>query len=439
MTLTLAGYILLPLTLVLAFVAPNWIVYLLIAFTAFSGTALVNVSAFTFGLQPTHWLSAIAGLLFLFGALTIPRTGHAATISILLILFFTSIVLSIFTKVLDSQATLSNLTQAAIALDGLLITAIVAFFVSTPDRLITAIDVFVVSAVFVAAWGLLQFASGTIGFQYPAFLFNNSISDSADFFDQNIKGVTRISAVAIEPSFFARYAVAATGIALFTAEVETGRRRLAFYGAACFIGATAFLSTSTSAYIGLAVLASLWVASDMRRLIPLLAGAVLGVALLSIVNPDFIRTLWSVTAGKASSGSFYDRLGTVLAALESFDRQPLFGHGWDELASYDLFGALLFHIGIVGLLSFFALLGYALIGGLGRGTTQDQPTELTRLSAGFRMTLLAVIAVDAVSGISYVAANLWVVLGLTLAVQGIERSMRRRNHAGNWSPTPGFA
>ncbi|MBC6715558.1 hypothetical protein H9Q09_05040 [Aurantimonas sp. DM33-3] len=439
MELTLTGSVLIPLTLVLMFAAPRSIVYLLIAFTAFSGTALVNVTSYTFGLQPTHWLSALAGLLFLFGALSIPRTGHAAAIGILLIVFFASIVLSIFSKVLGYQATISNLTQALIALDGLLITAVVAFFVSTPDRLITAIDVIVASAVFVSAWGLLQLAAGTMGFEYPAILFNNSISDSADMFAQDIKGVVRISAVAIEPSFFARYAVAATGIALFTAEVEAGYRRAGFYLAACFIGLTAVLSTSTSAYIGLAVVAALWVASDMRRLIPLLAIGAIGLSLLSIVDPDFVRTLWSVTAGKTASGSFYDRLGSVVSALETFDRQPLFGHGWDELASLDLLGALLFHTGILGWLSFLALLVYALMGGLRPALAESQPVELTRLSGGMRMTLLAVVIVDAVSGISYVAANLWVTLGLTLAVQGIERSVRTRRAKTQRAHSPRFA
>ena len=128
-----------------------------------------------------------------------------------------------------------------------------------------------------------------------------------------------------------------------------------------------------------------------------------------------------------------------MSALETFDRQSLFGHGWDELASLDLLGALLFHTGILGWLSFLALLVYALMGGLRPALAESQPVELTRLSGGMRMTLLAVVIVDAVSGISYVAANLWVTLGLTLAVQGIERSVRTRRAKTQRAHSPRFA
>ncbi|MEF2073924.1 O-antigen ligase family protein [Consotaella aegiceratis] len=433
--MTFIGLVLIPLCAILMLRAPQTVFYLMIAFTAFSSTAVVNLPGFTFGLQPWHLFSAALAILFLVGVIRIPASGHAAAITTLLAGFLIAILLSIFAKAIESSVAISNFTQAAIAVDGLITAAMVAFFCSSEKRLLAALRVFVWSAVAVALWGIFQAACGYIGLPYPAWLFNNSISDSADMFAQSVGGIPRISSVAVEPSFFARYAVAGAGIALVMADISSGRERFYYRAAAALIVLTAIGSTSTSAYIGLVLLFALWIAMDVRRGWIAAIAASGGLLLLAMVEPSFVTALWRMTGDKAASGSFYERFGSVLAALRLFGEHPLFGHGWDELASYDVLSALLYHVGAVGWLSFLALCLYALIGGLPNGASaaaDDQfATRTARLSIGLRAVFACVLGVDAVSGISYVAANLWVVLGLTLAVQGLQRQQALR-----WTSSP---
>ena len=424
MQITLIGIILLPLSAAVAVFAPRGIAYLLIVFNAFSATAVMNVTSVTFGVQPYHLFAAILGLLFVFGVFAIPRTGHSAAIAMLLTGFFVAILLSILSRTIRGEIAVANFTQTAIAAVGLATTAMVAYYFSTWERLLCGLKVFVLSALFVSGWGIYQSVAGSLGLSYPDWLFNNSISESADLFAQDIEGLRRISSVAVEPSFFARYTVAAAGVALAMSEISSGRGRAGYLAAAAVIVLAAVLSTSTSAYVGLMLLLALWIARDIRRLY-LVFGVGMGAAvLLALFEPQLLAAAWEVTGDKGASGSFYERFASVVVALRRFSEHPLFGHGWEELASYDLFAALLYHVGIVGWLTFFALMAYALLGPIRQtyGAASDPKfAALSSLSVGLRIVLVCVLGVDAVSGISYVAANMWIVLGLVLATQGLER------------------
>lgn len=424
MQITLVGIILLPLSAILAVFAPRWIAYLLIAFSAFSATAVINVTSVTFGVQPYHLFAVILGLLFVCGVFGIPRTGHSAAVATLLAGFLLAILLSILSRTIRGEIAIANFTQTAIAAIGLTTTAMVTYFFCTRERLLTGLKVFTLSAVFVSGWGIYQSLGGSFGLPYPDWLFNNSVSESADLFEQDIEGLRRISSVAVEPSFFARYTVAAAGIALTMSEVSAGRSRIGYLAASAVIVLAAVLSTSTSAYVGLALLLTLWIARDLRRLYAVVGAGVGAAVLMAFLEPQLLAAAWQVTGDKSSSGSFYERFASVMVALRQFGDHPLFGHGWEELASYDLFAALLYHVGIVGWLTFFALIAYALMGAISQSDadmSDPDSVTLSRLSVGLRIVLLCTLGIDAVSGISYVAANMWIVLGLTFAAQGLER------------------
>ena len=72
---------------------------------------------------------------------------------------------------------------------------------------------------FVSLWGLMQFVCFFAGVPYPSLLFNNSLSDFADMFDQRLDDAyMRIASVAVEPS------VLATSLLHFVAFGLTGPR-----------------------------------------------------------------------------------------------------------------------------------------------------------------------------------------------------------------------
>lgn len=441
---TATGLVLVPVALLALLLRPGAIPFLLVAFTGFSATAVANVPALTFGLQPYHLFAGLFLLLFLAGRFTLRPDAHSTNIAVLLALFLLGVTASLIARSLGEGVAVSNLAQTMLLAIGLLTAAMVAFHfgAAPPEALFRALEVFAWAALFVALWGLFQLACAHGGLAYPAAIFNNSMSDSADLFDQRAHGAVRIASVAIEPSFFARHMVAGTGIGLTLVGVCRGARRRAFAAVAAVCGITAIASTSTSAYVGLLALLLPWSLGSVRRFLAAAAGGVLTGAALALLFPARLAAIVSTSIDKASSGSFYERTQTVSRALGRFEESIAFGHGWDRLEVYDLAVALLYHTGAFGALAFGALVLYALWGGGAPSAAADPPWGRP-LVAGLRLTFAAVLAVDAASGISYVAANLWVVMGLLLAAHASRRGAaategaRPRLVAGRHEPASG--
>ena len=418
---TLTGLVLVPLALGALLLRPRAIPGLLIVFTGFSSTAVANVPALTFGLQPYHLLAAFFFLLYAGGRFTVSADTHSANVAVLLALFLLAVLASLFVRSMGPGVGVSNAAQTLILLVGMTTTAMTAFYYREPDDLVAALEIFAWAALFVAVWGVFQLMCAYTGVAYPAWIFNNSMSDSADLFDQQAHGAARIASVAIEPSFFARYMVAGLGVSLTLAALRSGWRRTAFAGIAVVCALTALASTSTSAYIGLAVLLGPWAVASLRRLAIVAAGGLATGGALALLFPERLAAIASTSVEKASSGSFYERTQTIVRALDLFQESVLFGHGWDRLEVYDLVAALLFHTGVFGALSFGALSLYALWGGDAPGERHGSASGATLVN-GLRLTFVAILAVDAASGISYVAANLWVVMGLLLGAHAARRA-----------------
>jgi len=434
MSITEAGLLLLPLGLGLLALRPTWLAYALIAATGFSATALVNVYSFTFGLTPFHYFALLLVAAFFFGDLKIPTTAHHRNVTILLSVFYLAILASLVSRAMKDGIDFGNITQSAFALSGILSTAAICFCFSGQQRISVALDWFVWAAVFVAAWGLFQLATISVGSSYPAWIFNNSASDSADFYDQKLFGAIRISSTAIEPSFFARHMVAATGLGLTLAAFYCGWRSLVYYGASGLCAATAILSTSTSAYVGLAALLVPWSLTSARRFLAAATTGCVGTGVVAVVDPLRFQAIIEATLEKTRSGSFYERRQTILAALSKLHEHPWFGVGWDRLAVYDLVVALLHHVGFFGLGAFLLIVLYAFAGDFVLPRAEELDREKSVLRNGLRLTFWAVIVIDLVAGISYVTGNLWIVLGLVLAsLAPIQGQTRSHKHTPNIS------
>ena len=136
------------------------------------------------------------------------------------------------------------------------------------------------SAIFVCVWGLIQLICSLTNIPYPSILFNNSNSDSADMFAQSLGAFSRIASVAVEPSVMGcrpTSRLASFGITILSRDARLRTRY--WYSAVGLVVLTLLLSTSSTGYVGLVVIAALVV----------LQRPILRVARGSAISDDILR------------------------------------------------------------------------------------------------------------------------------------------------------
>jgi O-antigen ligase len=282
------------------------------------------------------------------------------------------------------------------------------------------------SALFVSIWGLLQFGCNLTGVPYPDYIFNNSGSVSGMGFLETLNGVSRVSSVAAEPSMFAQSLVTLLPLT-FPAWLGKGyviSRQLDKFCTILFT-VLLILCTSSTAYLGLLLLASLGflmlrrtgslsIGKTVTRAL-LAGGALFLVAVLVASKVPLVRDVMnSAFLEKSSSGSALERLMTVELAFGYFKKFPLFGIGWGSATSHDLLVKLLSNVGIIGTLTFIG----ALCSVLRRGWRSLQPFVLPIDLSRFAWLLgCAVFVVTAViSEFPLAFGNFWLILGMAISI-----------------------
>jgi O-antigen ligase len=320
------------------------------------------------------------------------------------------------------QFTFRHITQTLYLFYGLLLTVLVAFRNSKVTEFIRSIRIFVISAIFASAWGFFQFFCYSLGVSYPAYIFNTSTTESAHGYLQELEdiGLKRISSVATEPSLFAACMLLALVFALFALVREQPLiskmwDRLAV---AIILGAL-LISTSTSAYLGLAAISVLYLPALWRLrvlrgkyvMLFLASAALLGlVYTLSSSAQDLVG---SMILGKSESYSGIGRLYSVLLAAEYFLQYPILGLGWGSVTSHDLVFKLLSNTGILGFLTFFFFLG-SLLRRLWRATKtgeSDNPERTWQVVCSLTAFLILIFT-NITTDFVFVYGHLWFVLGL---------------------------
>ncbi len=282
------------------------------------------------------------------------------------------------------------------------------------------------SALFIALWGLLQFACNLTGVSYPDYIFNNSASASGKGFLEALDGIGRISSVSTEPSVFAQSLVTLLPLT-FPAWLRTGfviSRRFDRYCAMLFV-VLLILCTSSTAYIGLFLLGLLamlilWrtgalpIGKAIARAI-VLGGLLVVAAVLAISAVPIVRdVINSVLLTKSSSGSALERLMTVELAFGYFKKFPLLGIGWGSATSHDLFVKLLSNVGIIGTFLFVGALCSVIRGGWRALRPLTVPIDLSRFAWLLSLTVFVLTAV--LAGFPLAFGNFWLILGMAMSV-----------------------
>lgn len=450
MEITSIGIFLIPLGILLFNFAPSLLYWCAIFFLPFSATAVVNFNL-------THGATGLQATMF-FGALWILREGITAPwksqpwhsrqmqTSVRRLRFFMfAVVLSLVMPMYihgrltvdcpdigctDSGPltfTMRHITQVMYVAYGAILSLFIAVKNSDVQQFRKTVRIFLASAIFVSFWGLLQWYCYRAGISYPAFLFNNNTSISAQGYLEDLPelGLTRISSVATEPSILAQFMLIALVFAIFAA---AGQRAVIskFWDRVALIVTVLLLilSTSTTAYVGLAILflVCLLGLSYLGRLgifTVAVAGALVLTLYFAITRFDVMQVIVDrMIFSKAEDYSGIGRINSIVLAFTYFRKYPILGIGWGSATSLDLILKLLSNTGVVGLFAFgwflknlFSQLWVSM-----SRVSRPQISEQTFWARCLLVAMFMLIIISELSGFAFVYGHFWFVLGMALAV-----------------------
>jgi O-Antigen ligase len=432
MELTVTGALFLPLVFI-AIMSEAKVIASVAFFVGFSAFAVVNIPAATFGVQPYHILGGIAICLALkrliLSTYPRPRIGFAQPF-LWAYLFVAAVILSTLLLGFEKRIQGSILVQSVLLIFGVCVAASIFVLVRDKQSLDVAIKWYIRGGLFVVLWGLLQWACAILGVEYPSWAFNNSMSSAADLFDQvAIPGLPRVNSVAIEPSYLGRYLGTMAAVMLvLDQERQTETLPLAWMKLGA-IGLVLTLSTSTTAYFCVGLVAIYVALTDVRQFMRYTAIGVFAVCALLFAHPEFIDVFAKMTFDKTQSGSFDLRANSMLYGYKAFADSPFFGNGWgwfsDSEGVHDTIFKISSSLGIVGFYLFMLFFCTTVFSSwLAEWTISESPLrsqalggpgdarEIPAILRALRVGLVVAMIADFVSGFSWTAANIWFMLGI---------------------------
>lgn len=428
MSFTIVGPIILGAALWVFFARPDRLPTWIFFFAPFSGTAIINLSALSYksgglGLTPAMLLTVLffasqiirgkalspipisPGLMAIFGAIA----GFIATIFI-----------SLFWNAGFRPMTSFQITQTVYVMIGFAATLGLALELTTDARIESAVAAARAAAIFSSIWGLVQFGCYTAGVPYPDWLFNNSQSDAADMFQQVVFGsFMRIASVAVEPSFFATSLLHYIAFGVTAIAHEPRLRTKYWIWPLALSCAVLVLSTSTTAYFGLAILGLMILISRPLFAIAIGVPSIILSGGLILTMPKFQAAFLALTVNKESSTSFLDRTAGAAAAWHNFVEHPALGMGWGwDAVNYNALTCMLGYTGVIGTLLFMIACVATLVElATARRNRQHGPDwKLAAYSAGAQNALIVAFACAVTSGIKYVVLDDWIFWALAIGI-----------------------
>lgn len=256
----------------------------------------------------------------------------------------------------------TNYIQAFYLLCNFLLFAVSAYLVQigavTRETMIKGV---VSGAVISVTIGVYQLVAYHFGLPWPSGVINSNIG-VAQLLDQTALGFKRMSSTFLEPSQMALHLLGVFGI------VGLGLRRKWLGG---MVLAALMISTSSTAYFGLAILLIIWTALDL----PARGLKVLPIALaILVVVPGTLVVDHLLTGGRLAEGLIFrkfeggsgeSRLYADWLAMRTFFDSYGLGVGVGSARASSIFATLAATTGIPGLLAFGAFV-VAVLRGVGR-------------------------------------------------------------------------
>jgi hypothetical protein len=451
METTPISVILIPLGVLSFFFAPRLLYWCTVFFLPFSATAVVNFNRTSgaTGLQATMFFGVLWMLSEGAGALRKPRLWQSEQMqtSVRRLRFFMfAVVLSLIMPIyINGRLTVdcpdiactdsgplkfsfTHITQVMYLAYGVMLTVFIAVKNSDIRQFRKSVRILLTSAIFVSFWGFLQWYCYRAGISYPAFIFNNNTSISAQGYLEELRdlGLARISSVATEPSILAQYAIVALVFAIFAIVGE--RAVISRFWDRVTLAMTAVLllmTTSTTAYAGLAILLpvsilGMWYLGRLG-VVPIgIIGAAVLALYLAYTHSDIVRAIADqMIFSKSEEYSGIGRINSLFLGFNYFRMYPILGIGWGSSTSADIILKLLSNSGILGLFAFGWFLK-SLFSELWKSMSRPAPrvrvSERTYWASCLFVASFILIATSELSGFTFVYGHTWFVFGMALAV-----------------------
>jgi hypothetical protein len=417
-SVTVSGIFFFALVLYVLVKTPDRLPYYVVFFAPFSATAVINFTGLGY---KSGGLGLTPAMLFLFGyfcsqvgfgfALRRGTVSKGLLIQISLIGLFVVILLaSLAVNGLIERPTPFQITQTIYVLLGAATTVALSFEFCRQEAIERAVKVVRAAAVFTSLWGWLQVGCFVAGVPYPSFLFNNSLSDFADMFDQHGANYMRIASVAVEPSFFAASLLhfVTFGITVLVCEPRLRTRGWILSVAVCTV--TLLGCSSSTGYFGLAVLALvLLIRSPLRSAAFGVMGSLAFLVLVASI-PKFSAVLISATVDKGQSVSYTERAAATFQGFQMFLRHPLIGGGWGRVRPpASAITMVLADVGLIGTTVFLITCIATLFELQSRRSANlcGPHWRLAAYAAGVQNALIVAFACAVVSSIKYVVLDDW--------------------------------
>ena len=296
----------------------------------------------------------------------------------------------------------------------------------------------IISAFVVGVFGIFQFLGDIIGLP-------QSITGLRDLYTKDVLGFPRIQSTALEPLYFANYLLIPLGLlgALFLGKSKIIRYSYLIF-LMIFLGLNLVLTVSRGGYLGFgAILAVLGIYYFKRiftsKRTPILLIVVIIIAYVAIqflglgdtVNLEIFREhVVNVFYG----ASYSERVETLQIAMNGFYQHPWIGvgvggfgpfasvhpyiqptDGWNIVNNESV--ELLAEVGILGLLSFFVLVGILIFRSI-KAIQITKDSYLRAIMIGF-LAVFVGISVQYQTFSTLYIMHVWFVIGMIIAVQNI--------------------
>jgi len=439
----------LPVGLAGLFLSKKWLYRLFVFWTLFSASSAANFGEgengsalqvwmffgflwlFRVGLEHISTLSFSIDRRILRPCLWLITFLFAASISLIMPIYINGTLAISSPNLFDNSETplyftSHNVTQLLYLIFGVAIAISVAHHNLPDEHRHETEKVILFSALFLSVWGLLQFFCNSTGIPYPDYIFNNSGSASGKGFTETLGvGVSRISSAAVEPSMFAQ-----SLITLLPLTLPAWLRRGSVFSVSVdrlisvLLLVLLILSTSSTAYLGLLILAILLWPSLLRtrtvsiarafKFTAVAAAAVLAVVAIAASSiPVVSRVVNAALLNKYSGGSGLDRVWSIGLAFGYFQKFPLLGIGWGSATSHDMVVKLLSNVGIVGTFTFLLAMHCVMRASWRSLDSSVFPLSLSR-SAWF-LGLAVFLCTSIFIAFPLAFGNFWIVLGMAMS------------------------
>lgn len=460
MLITIIGWVLIPLGVVLFFIAPRWLYVLMVFFIPFSATAVVNIRTGLTGsgLQATIFFGSLWILSVLLKTIVTGRIrlNYNLRLPFVLLSMFLGIeLLSLMMPILidgkllvhfpelsHKEAKLlmfsgRHITQALYLIYGIIVAIMVAIKNSDVKQLSSSIKIYVLSGLFVSLWGVMQLFLYTLHIPYPAFIFNNSITPSAQGFRQVLGdlAIKRISSVAVEPSILSQFLLTVIPL-LFFSIIRRSPIFTARFDRFCLLLVlfVLLISTSTTAYYGLFITSIVILVMMYSLRLLQFRHLIYSMGLFLIASIALFIAIFLVPAGgvliqnliieKMMTYSGQDRLQSIINAWHYFLKYPILGIGWGSIGSHDLVVKILSNSGLFGFFSFGMFVFYTLsrhLKGFSCYLYNERDSIVFLWNMAIFVSFFVLLTINLLTGFAFVFGHFWFVTGISIAVTGLLR------------------